>query len=46
VDKTLLGGLVVQINDVVADFSIAKELKQIRERIISHRVRSEEIYEN
>lgn len=46
VDEALLGGMVVQINDIVVDFSIAKELKQIRERIISHRVRSEEIYEN
>lgn len=46
IDESILGGLVIQINDTVADFSITKELELLREKIISSKLRSEEIYEN
>ncbi len=46
VNSSILGGLIIQINDTVADKSVARELELLREKIITSNLRSEEIYEN
>jgi F-type H+-transporting ATPase subunit delta len=42
----IIGGAVIQIADIVADFSVSRELESLREKIISCKLKSEEIYEN
>lgn len=46
VDESIIGGVLLRVGDYVADISVRNELEQIRQRIISSEMRSEDIYEN
>ena len=42
----IIGGIVIKIGDLVIDGSLAKDLKNIREKLLSSKVRSEAAYED
>jgi len=46
VDETIIGGIVIKIGDLVIDGSLAKDLRNIREKLLSSKVRSEAAYED
>jgi len=46
VDEAIIGGIVIKIGDLVIDGSLAKDLKNIREKLLSSKVRSEAAYED
>jgi F-type H+-transporting ATPase subunit delta len=46
VDESILGGIIIKIGDLLIDGSLAKDLKNIRTKLISSTVRSEATYEN
>jgi F-type H+-transporting ATPase subunit delta len=46
VDETIIGGIVIKIGDLVIDGSLAKDLKSIKEKLLSSKVRSEAAYED
>ena len=44
--ESLLGGIIIKIDDVVIDGSLAKDLKKIRTNLLNSKVRSEVAYED
>lgn len=46
VDETIIGGIVIKIGDLVIDGSLAKDLRNIKELLLSSKVRSEAAYED
>lgn len=46
VDESILGGIVIKIDDLVIDGSLVKDLKKLREKLINSKVRSEVAYED
>jgi len=46
VDESILGGIVIKIDDLVIDGSLVKDLKNMREKLINSKVRSEVAYED
>jgi len=46
VDESILGGIIIKINDLVIDGSLAKGLKNIRRNLLNSKVRSEMAYED
>ena len=46
VDKSILGGIIIKINDLVIDGSLIKDLKNINKNLLNSKVRSEVAYED
>lgn len=46
IDESLLGGVVIKMGDLVVDGSLAKDLKALRENLLSSKVRSDAAYED
>ena len=45
-DKSILGGIIIKIGDLVIDGSFRKDLKKIKNNLLNSKVRSEVAYEN
>ena len=46
VDESILGGIIIKIDDLVIDGSLAKGLKNIRRNLLNSKVRSDVAYED
>lgn len=46
IDKSILGGVIIKIGDLIYDGSIIKDLQKIRRNLLSRKVRSELCYED
>ncbi len=46
VDQSIIGGIIIRIGDLIIDGSISKDLKNIREKLLLSKVRSEVAYED
>ena len=46
IDKSILGGIIIKIDDLVIDGSLSKGLKNIRKNLLNSKVRSEVAYED
>lgn len=46
VDESILGGIIIRIGDLIIDGSLSKDLKNIREKLLQSKVRSEVAYED
>ncbi len=46
IDANIIGGIVIKIGDLIIDGSIAKDLKNIKEKLLYSKVRSEAAYED
>jgi F-type H+-transporting ATPase subunit delta len=46
VDESIIGGVVIKIGDLIIDGSLAKDLKNIKDKLLLSKVRSEVAYED
>ncbi len=46
IDKSILGGIIIRIGDMIIDGSLVKDLNNIRRNLLSSKVRSEAAYED
>jgi F-type H+-transporting ATPase subunit delta len=46
IDPKIIGGVVIKIGDLIIDGSLAKDLRNIREKLLLSKVRSEMVYED
>ena len=46
IDESILGGIIIKIDDLVIDGSLAKDLKNIRNDLLNSKVRSDVAYED
>ena len=46
INKSILGGIIIRIGDMVIDGSLAKDLKRIKNNLLNSKVRSEAAYED
>ena len=46
IDESIIGGIIINIGDIVIDGSISKEIKKIRTSLLNSKVRSDMAYED
>lgn len=46
IDQKIIGGIVIRVGDLIIDASLAKDLKNIKEKLLISKVRSEAAYED
>ncbi len=46
IDKSILGGIIIKVGDLIIDGSLAKDLNNIREQLLFSKIRSEVAYED
>lgn len=46
IDQNIIGGIVIRVGDLIIDGSLAKDLKNIKEKLLISKVRSEAAYED
>lgn len=46
IDQKIIGGVVIKVGDLIIDGSLAKDLKNIREKLLLSKIRSEMVYED
>ncbi|HPB82307.1 MAG TPA: ATP synthase F1 subunit delta [Spirochaetota bacterium] len=46
INESILGGIIIKIGDLIIDGSLAKDLKNIRQKLLISKVRSEVAYED
>lgn len=46
IDETILGGIIIKVDDLVIDGSLSKGLKNIRKNLLNSKVRSDVAYED
>ena len=46
IDPKIIGGVVIKVGDLIIDGSLAKDLRNIREKLLLSKIRSEMVYED